>query len=270
MSEFWEFEHSGWQSIHSAYAQAWGSLTSQAGAALLDATDVGLGSAVLDVACGPGYVAAEAQERGAQVIATDFAAEMVSQAKQLHPTLDVREGDAEHLEFEDQTFDSVVMNFGMLHLGQPDIAAAEAFRVLREGGAFAYTVWCQPSEARGFSFVLDAVAAHGQPVELPAAPNFFRFSDPDSSAALLHHAGFTKVESHVVPMTWTLSSAEAVFDAYDKGSARTGALLRAQTDDARMLLRDAITKSAIAFQQSDGSVRIPMPAMLTVGRVPAE
>jgi len=269
MASFWEFEHNGWQRIHSNYADAWGSLTSQAGAALLDATDVGEGSAVLDVACGPGYMTAAAQSRGAQVIGLDFASEMVTQAQALYPNLDVREGDAEHLPFDDESFDAVVMSFGMLHLAQPELAAAEAFRVLREGGAFGFTVWCKPAEAVGFSFVLDAVAEHGRPVDLPSAPNFFAFSDPHATAVLLHHAGFTKVESHVVPMTWKLASPEAVFDAYDQGSARTGALLRAQDEPTRVLLRAAITAAASAYRQPDGSVAIPMPAMMTVGRVPA-
>ena len=86
---------------------------------------------------------------------------MIEQAKQLHPGIDFREGDAEQLPLGSGLFDAVAMNFGILHLGLPEKALAEAYRVLRPEGRFAFSVWRDPQETIGFGIVLRAVEAHG-------------------------------------------------------------------------------------------------------------
>src|SRR5262249_58953036 len=64
-SAFHAFERAGWESIPGAYHDGFGTLTVQAIGPLLDAAGVGFGISVLDVATGPGYVAAAAARRGA-------------------------------------------------------------------------------------------------------------------------------------------------------------------------------------------------------------
>jgi len=58
------------------------------------------------------------------------------------------------------------MNFGILHLGQPEKALLEAYRVLRSGSRFAFSVWAAPDETIGFGIVLRA--------QKPAALNKIR------------------------------------------------------------------------------------------------
>ena len=57
---FHDFERSGWQRAAAHYADAFGSITSQAIPALVDAVGAAPGVHLLDVATGPGYLAAEA------------------------------------------------------------------------------------------------------------------------------------------------------------------------------------------------------------------
>src|ERR671933_523234 len=59
-SGFRDFEHAGWEGAAAAYAEYWGPLTRQAVEPLLDAVGAGPGVRLLDVATGPGYVAAGA------------------------------------------------------------------------------------------------------------------------------------------------------------------------------------------------------------------
>jgi SAM-dependent methyltransferase len=159
--DFHAFEHAGWEAVHDQYDGSFASLTSQSIEPLLDATDVRESSRVLDVATGPGYAAAAAAARGADVVGLDFSPAMLVTARRQHPALDLREGDAEKLPFADGTFDAAVMNFGLLHMPQPERAVAEAFRVLRLHGRFGFTVWAQPDQAVGLGIVLDALRRSG-------------------------------------------------------------------------------------------------------------
>src|SRR5207244_384590 len=85
------------------------------------------------------------------------------------------EGDAQHLLFTDATYDRVLLNFGLLHLSRPEKSCAEAFRVLKAGGKFGFTVWASPPENPGAKIVRDALDAEADlTIELP--PGAHRWS----------------------------------------------------------------------------------------------
>lgn len=160
---FRDFEHAGWTSNVSDYEAAFARVTSQAVGPLLDAVHLRPGARLLDVATGPGYVAAAAAARGARAVGVDFSAPMVAHARTINPGVEFQEGDAEAISFPDRSFDAVVMNFGMLHLARPERAMTQAARVLKPGGCFAFTVWAKPEEAVGFGIILKAIQSHGNP-----------------------------------------------------------------------------------------------------------
>ncbi|MFQ5684801.1 MAG: class I SAM-dependent methyltransferase [Candidatus Binatia bacterium] len=259
---FRAFEHAGWQDTTPQYHHALGALTTQAIGPLLDAVRVGKGMYLLDVATGPGYAAAAAAHRGSDAIGTDFSAAMVAQARQLHPTVEFREGDAEALPFPEESFDAVVMNFGLLHFPQPERALGEAHRVLRHGGRVGFTVWTKPEEAVGFHIVLRAIETHGNMnVPLPPGPPFFRFSDPDECHRVLLEAGFVTPHIDQVAQVWRLDSPDALYQAILNGTVRTGALLRAQSSEALTAIRTAMRDAARAYEP-EGIIALPMPAVL--------
>lgn len=265
---FREFEHAGWESIPTQYHDAFSTLTTQAIGPLLDAVDVRGGTRVLDVATGPGYVAAAAAQRGARVVGLDFSAAMVAEARRQNPGIEFQEGDAEELVFSDGTFDAVIMNFGLLHLGRPDQAVTEACRVLRQGGKAGFTVWAKPEDAVGFGIVLQAVQKHGNMnVPIPPGPPFFRFSEPEEYRRVLRAAGF--VEPHVVPVpqVWRLRSADALFEIMQGSTVRTAGLLRAQTSQALNAIRTEIQTAVEIYRRGD-AIELPMPAVLASAMKP--
>ena len=171
---FHEFEHDGWQQAADGYHRYLGSLTMQTIGPMLDAVAGANGASLLDIACGPGYVAVEAKRRGWPSVGIDFSEAMVTLARKLHPGIEFQVGDAEALGFDDATYDRAVMNFGILHLAQPDVAVREAYRILRAGGIFAFTAWAKPDEAVGFGVALRALGDFGDPkVQLPPDRHFF-------------------------------------------------------------------------------------------------
>ena len=263
---FHDFERAGWQQAAEHYGDAFGRLTSRTADALLDAARVSAGTRVLDVATGPGYIAASAAARGASVTGLDFSAAMIALARTHHPAIDFREGDAEALPFDAESFDAVVMNFGMLHLARPDAAIAEAHRVLRPGGRFGFTVWGAPELALGFGLVVRAVEKYGEPgVGLPEGPPFFQFSDAVACRTTLNAAGFSDVDIGTLRLTWEMTSPDAVFAAVSQGGVRTAAVLRAQTPDALVQIRAAVRRGVEAYWSKDGTFAVPMLVVLASG-----
>ena len=134
------FEVAGWEGAASDYTGYLAKVTAMFADPLLDAAGVVAGTALLDVATGPGVVAGAASSRGAKVIGVDIAESMVRLAAERHPDVEFRQGDAESLPFPDGSFDAAVCGFGLLHVGRPECAATELARVLRPGGRVALTV----------------------------------------------------------------------------------------------------------------------------------
>lgn len=265
---FRAFEHAGWEAIPDGYHRAFGALTTQAVRPLLDAARVKSGMKLLDIACGPGYVAAAAAQRGATVLGVDFSQAMVERARELHPGVEFREDDAEQLSLGSGLFDAAVMNFGILHLGRPERALMEACRVVRAGGRFAFTVWAKPEETIGFGIVLRAVENHGEPrVALPDGPPFFRYSDPDECVRGLVVAGFESPAIVQVPQIWRLPAGDGLFNAMKESTVRTAGLLRSQKPVVLVKIRDAMRTELETYRKGD-IVELPMPALVASATKP--
>jgi SAM-dependent methyltransferase len=263
MDSFHSFEQSGWQRAAARYEDAFGDLTSQTIPRLLAAANVSSGTRLLDVASGPGYVAAAAASIGASAIGVDFSSEMVRLAAGRYPGIVFQEGDAEALAFPDESFDAVTLNFGVLHLARPDAALAEARRVLVPGGRCALTVWAKPDVSVGFGIVLRAIEAHGRmDVPLPEGPPFFRFSDPEEAERSLLAAGFVRPHTEQIPLAWRLESVDGLYDAFIEGAVRTAELLKAQTPEATAAIRGAIARSLGPYRQGT-AFELPMAAVLS-------
>ncbi len=263
-SHFHEFEHRGWEEVALRYDQSWAPVTQQSIERLLDAAKVGRGSRVLDVACGPGYVAAAATARGAISTGIDFSSAMVAEARRRYPHVDFQEGDAEHLTFNTGTFDAVVANYALLHLAEPEQAISEFHRVLKSGGKLAFTVWDTPDKAVAHGIVLRTIRAHGNlDAPVPAGPPFFRFSDPQESTNVMNAAGFKKVKVERVSQTWHLPSPDTLFEVMYNGSVRNAAILRAQRPEILTVIRDDMRRAVAAADN-----RLPMDAVLVSGSKP--
>lgn len=94
---------------------------------------------VLDVACGSGQnFAALAGSDAESVVAVDLTPQMLQRAGRratdVGLQVDLREGDAQALTFEDASFDTVCSSLSMCTFPDPVAALAEMARVLRPGG----------------------------------------------------------------------------------------------------------------------------------------
>jgi SAM-dependent methyltransferase len=265
---FKKFEREGYSGVAQGYDRATAAVTSQVNQAVLDAVAAGPGTLLLDVACGPGWLSAAAAQRGAVVSALDFAENMVLLARSRCPGADVRNADAESLPFESGQFDAVVCSFGILHLPNPEQAVAEAHRVLRRGGRYAFTCWLPPARNPFFGLILGSIQRHGNMnVNLPAGPPLFRFGDSAECEKVLTAGGFAAVSVTELPILWPFANPENVVPAVLASTARVGPMLAMQTPEQRRDIEAAIAEGAKSYATPRG-VEIPAPALLAVGQKP--
>ena len=264
---FGDFERRGWDKAAVPYNDLWGIATRQSCQALLDAAQVRAGSRVLDVATGAGYIAADAHQRGAVAIGLDFSPAQVELARKTYPDIEFRQGDAENLPFEANAFDAVTMGLGLLHLPNAERAVAEAFRVLKGGGYFAATVWAKPEDSPAFRIVLTAIERHAAAVDLPAGPPFFQFADRGAAERLLCGAGFADFQMRLVPQYWRHASPDQLFAVFSEGGVRITAVLRAQTEQARQDIKQAMRDDVLPLIQH-GVYVIAAPVVLASAKKP--
>ncbi|MEM7345442.1 MAG: methyltransferase domain-containing protein, partial [Chloroflexota bacterium] len=119
-----------------------------------DAADLQPGQRVLDVACGTGVLARTAAGRvevGGQVVGVDINEGMLAVAKQKAPHITWWHGPAENLPFEDNSFDAVISQFGLMFFEDRQEALKEMMRVLRPGGKLAVAVWDRIENTPGYA-----------------------------------------------------------------------------------------------------------------------
>jgi len=287
---FKELEHTNWERSAEAYAVGFGPVTVQTvGALLQSARAPAPGQRILDVACGPGFVAESIVETATErrwlggdavdVVAVDFARSMLEIAeRRLAVTRGAQAGgasvsfveaDAESLPFDDASVDAVVCNYGVLHLSQPDTFLREAYRCLRPGGWLALSVWAPPEETEAFRLVLESVQVAGNPeVPLPEGPPFFRFGDPAEARRSLISAGFSpeSVECTKVPQFWEVQDADELYQTFLNGTARSRALLEGQTPREERAVRRHMQGLLDGIMEGRPRRELSVPGVVSAGQ----
>src|SRR6266404_1000802 len=88
-----------------------------------------------------GLDCASVVKSGRKVTGVDIGEGVIEAAKRMAPEIDFKVGDAESLEFPDQSFDCVTSTFGVMFVSRPEAAAAELARVTRKGGRLGLVTW---------------------------------------------------------------------------------------------------------------------------------
>jgi SAM-dependent methyltransferase len=263
------FEAAGWEEKAAAYEQLFRDIAGRVVEPLLAAGSVGAGMRVLDVATGPGWVAAQAAERGASVVGVDVAEAMIARARSAHPGLEFRRADAHELPFADASFDVVVGNLVVMHLSRPERAMAEFARVLGPGGRLVLTAWAHPSEHRLVGLFLDAMAEARAvpPADLPGGPDFFRFSDDEEFAAALRRQGLANSEVTAITFVQRFGSADELWNGMLAATVRMSALITHQPEEVRQRIRAAFDRLAGGYRRGD-VLELPVGVKLATARKP--
>ena len=229
---------------------------------------VSAGDAVLETAAGTGVLTERLMRQlpaDAGLVATDFSPAMLAVAQAGLPRADnvsFQQADGTDLPFEDNSFNAVVCQFGVMFF--PDIVQGyrEALRVLKPGGEFIFNVWDTLESNEIPRLVHQAALA----LDADNPPDFLKtpwsYNDIDAITAQLGQAGFTDITVKVLPKQSTAPSARDVALALGAGSP-----LAAQLQE-RGLVEVAVERFTEILEQQfgTGAVAAPMQAIVFQAR----
>jgi SAM-dependent methyltransferase len=219
-------------------------------AALFDASGVGAGVRLLDVACGSGFAAALGAARGAVVSGIDVTPELLAIARERTPHGDFREAGMDALPFADGSFDVVTCVNGFQFALDPTVAIGEAARVVVSGGRVGAATFAEPERNEGTALHLAMKAL----VTEPAADGYtpYSLSQPGELDAALAAAGLSVRDAGEVRVTWAYPDVGTALRALlaSAGGARS---VRA-VGEARV--RAALTEAMKPFQDASGAVAL--------------
>ncbi|MFL6734886.1 MAG: class I SAM-dependent methyltransferase, partial [Sphingomicrobium sp.] len=192
---------------------------------------------ILETAAGTGIVT-EAIRRAlpdAEIVATDLNQAMLDMAAAArHLTgVEYQQADALDLPFDEDSFDLVVCQFGVMFYPDKVRGNAEAHRVLRKGGRYLLVIWDQLDRNPASQLIHDAVATvfpDDPPLFIQRAP--FGYADPAQIEQDLLEAGFTDIEFETVPLQSHRSSPREAAVGMVQGSPLRGEI--EQRDPDRM------------------------------------
>ncbi|MDI3329758.1 MAG: class I SAM-dependent methyltransferase [Micrococcus sp.] len=142
------------------------------GPRLVEAAGIASGQRVLDVGAGTGNASLPAAATGASVTASDLTPELLeagrSRAAAQGLDLEWVEADAEHLPFEDASFDVVMSSIGVMFAPHHQEAADELVRVCRPGGRIALLSWTPEGLVGGLFRTMKPFAPAPPPGAQPA------------------------------------------------------------------------------------------------------
>jgi len=225
---------------------------------------------VLDVAAGSGAVTIRMAPHVGEVVAVDFADDMLAQlrARAAYAELSnvrTRVMDGQELNLDDESFDLAVSNFGVIFFPDRVRGMAEMHRVLRPGGRGVITGWCAAERFELFRTFFDAVRAALPDLPAPPAPPpIFSLSDRDQFRTEMTDAGFADVSMCTVRHSFEVASADAYWEMMSKSAPPAAVLLDRVGPESAARIRTTLYEQ-IAARFGDGPFLLRNEAHLAVG-----
>jgi SAM-dependent methyltransferase len=258
-----------WSTGAAGYAHRFEGFTALYADPALDLLGVGGGTRVLDVACGTGVVTGAALARGATVVATDFAAGMVTELVRCRRRRDgsppaAAAMDAQALGVADRSVDVAVSMFGVMFAPELRAGVGEMVRTVRPGGVVGVGTF--DLAAFPLPALVGAAVARTRPGFQGGGPP--TWAELGTSAGLgdaLSAAGLVDVDVEVISRRWRFTDAEGFFRDGPTWSPPLRGLLDQLSEDQ---LAAAAGHFAELVAEASGAEGVATDALLGVGRVP--
>lgn len=225
---------------------------------------------VLDVAAGSGAVTMALASKVDSVKATDFASSMLEILKEKAKAeglgnVETQVMDGQDLKLEDETFDRVCSNFGIIFFPDRVKGFAEMKRVLKPGGKAIVTGWCGPDKFEAFGLFMGSVKkALPEMPPPPAPPPIFSLADSNLFEKEMKEAGFSDVKLETVSHKFEMESGEAFWELFRSSAPPAVALLKKVGPEATAKIRGVVL-DAIKERFGSGPVVLMNAAHIAVG-----
>lgn len=187
---------------------------------VLAAAAVTEGSRVLDVACGTGVLARAAHGRVSvrgSVTGVDINPAMLSVAASVEPGVTWIEGEAGQLPFDDDSFDAVVCQFGLMFFPDPVRAIHEMLRCVSPDGRVAVAVWDALERCEAYSLSVDLLNRRAGPAAAEGLRAPFVMGHPGSLRDMFQEAGARTISISTLPGTAVFPSVRSMVEADLRG-----------------------------------------------------
>lgn len=236
-------------------------------APLLDAAAVAVDDRLLDVACGTGIVAREALTRvgsAGSVTGLDIDTAMLAVAESIEPRVTWRQGDAGDLPFDDDEFDVVVSQFGLMFVPDRVGAITEMLRCTAPGRPIAVAVWESLERSEAYPIAVELLQRRAGPAAADALRAPFALGDVDALQAMFEGAGATTISIDTQHGIARFPGVRSMVEADLRGWLPImGVVL---DDDLIELILDEADDALNDFVDSDGTMTFDAPAHIVVAR----
>ncbi len=258
----WDEMAAGWQ----RYNDYLWSVSRSVGEWLVARLDPKPGQTILDIAAGPGdtgFVAAKLIGDEGRLITTDFAPQMMDIARERAADLAIENAefrvmDAEKMDLESDGIDGAICRWGFMLMLDPLAALKETRRVLRPGGALAFSVWAGPEQNSWVTLVGMALTQMGRPPQGdPFGPGgMFSMAEANKVRAMVAEAGFDAAEIEEMVVHWNFDDFDAFWGFQSNVAGAIATLLKELSEDEVVEVRGAI-QEAVAPLAQDGRYDFP-------------
>ena len=263
---FRAFERAAHDRLARTYRDFFTKVTGRAIEPLLAHAEVGPGRRVLDVATGPGIVAAAAAARGATVVGVDLSSVMI--ALGASATRIWCFGNAARracrLAMRRSMPSSATLASGTSRMRRGPWPSV--LRVLAPAGRLAISWWNTPDVSRLHGVFFEAVQEVGAtpPDDLPPGPPIFRYSDDEALATLLGLAGLEVTPPTTSTITHLLGSPDELWHGALNSMVRLAALIHGQPEAIQDQIRAAFQRRVQPYVEPAG-VRISVSFKIASG-----
>ena len=218
-------------------------------------------SHVLDVACGTGILARKALARtgeNGRVVGADPAPGMLAAAEELEPAIEWVLCGAESLALDDESFDCVTSQFGMMFFEDREKSAQEMFRVLRPGGSLAVATWRSVEHNPAYADIIGVLDEYvgGQAADALRLP--FSLGNSEEVVSALQSGGFVDINVAAETEMARFPSSRQMVEAELRGWLPLFDIFLNEDEIARVLAES--DKRLGKYAEADGQAVFPTSA----------